>query len=1036
MKRSVIIGFLLSAICACQQITFEENEGVTSIYGFIEQMNPSTKTYLDENRNVRWQEGDKVSAFINSTAVRCFQISDEHVGKTSGSFAEVETSTGAMGNAGFEIDGTVVYYPYSASVKCAADDAEGRSFRLTGLSLPSEQVYSEGTVAQNLLPMLAVSSSAQTFTFRNICGILKLQVVGEGTLKTVSLKGNNGEILAGEIEVVGYKEAVSELGSASSLGEPPVVTMLDDQATTITLICEGDGVALDASDPVSFMFVLPPTAFESGFEVMMTDDQGTTAKITSTRSNTVGRSRMLVMPVVEFEAETIFDVSDEVLDEVDIPAVGGTMEIPVMTNAEIVVSIPEAAQDWIFVIETKAVREEVITLSILENTSGVARSADVVIATDDESFSKVITISQEAKGDYIVFEDSVMKQLCVAAFDTNGDGELSYQEAADVVDLSKMTLTKKTFKTFNEFEHFTSVTKIPASYFKQVGIKSIKFPKGLKTIEKYAFQNCTSLESVVFPEGLETIGEYAFSGCKTIKETVLPAGMSTLGNYAFENCSGLVSACISGKINNIGYSVFSKCTGLIDMQFKDGAILGKQMFVGCSSIKTIDVPPGQPEWHNMFKGCSSLQEIEIPSDVVNIANAFENCTSLKSVTVPESVDIISSAFRYCSGLETIYLPNTLKSVGSYDFDGCRALRNVHIPSLETWCNVTFSGTPLLYGADLYCDGKKVEDLVIPETITTLKTSVFTGCTSLRTVVIPDSVTNLGAYCFRRCANLEEIVISEAVSELPLYFASECGNLKRVVIPESVISIRASAFSSSGLSEIYLPESVMTIDDHVFSENDNLRSICFPSNLVSLGEDVCSNCDVLEEFFIPGSVPGIPRRAFYGCVALKKLEIEEGVESIGANAFVGCSALEEVEIPNSVKTLGGSTFAACHNLRRVEIPALESWGGSDFESCENLSEVVLAEGLVVIGHWSFANARALKSIVIPSTVCGIGRWAFANTGLKSIYLKPVTPPAEVLDQAFKDLPSDCIFYVPTASVGAYKTDAYWSIYADRIVGYDF
>lgn len=44
----------------------------------------------------------------------------------------------------------------------------------------------------------------------------------------------------------------------------------------------------------------------------------------------------------------------------------------------------------------------------------------------------------------IEFADPIMKEMCVNAFDTNGDGELSYKEAAAVTDLSEMVLTKKT----------------------------------------------------------------------------------------------------------------------------------------------------------------------------------------------------------------------------------------------------------------------------------------------------------------------------------------------------------------------------------------------------------------------------------------------------------------------------------------------------------------------------------------------------------------------------------------------------------------
>ena len=55
----------------------------------------------------------------------------------------------------------------------------------------------------------------------------------------------------------------------------------------------------------------------------------------------------------------------------------------------------------------------------------------------------------------------IMKEMCVSAFDTNRDGELSYEEAAAVTALSVMKLTDKSVKSFDEFQYFTSVKFIP-----------------------------------------------------------------------------------------------------------------------------------------------------------------------------------------------------------------------------------------------------------------------------------------------------------------------------------------------------------------------------------------------------------------------------------------------------------------------------------------------------------------------------------------------------------------------------------------------
>ena len=66
----------------------------------------------------------------------------------------------------------------------------------------------------------------------------------------------------------------------------------------------------------------------------------------------------------------------------------------------------------------------------------------------------------------IIFADNMVKQSCVDVFDTNNDGEISYEEAAAVTDLSNITLRFiDSFLSFDEFQYFINVTSIPDSYF-------------------------------------------------------------------------------------------------------------------------------------------------------------------------------------------------------------------------------------------------------------------------------------------------------------------------------------------------------------------------------------------------------------------------------------------------------------------------------------------------------------------------------------------------------------------------------------------
>lgn len=201
-----------------------------------------------------------------------------------------------------------------------------------------------------------------------------------------------------------------------------------------------------------------------------------------------------------------------------------------------------------------------------------------------------------AETENIVFEDEVMKELCVKAFDTNGDGELSYTEAAAVTDLSKMTLTRKTFKTFNEFQYFTSVKTVPSSYFSTIGLREITFPKSITTIGSSAFKGCTSLTAVVMNEGVKTINREAFSGCKKLTSIYLPESVTTIDSYAlFKGCSSLTSITIPESVTSIDDYAFSGCSSLTSTYIKATSLstYGSNAFYNCPT--KIYVPLGSEE---------------------------------------------------------------------------------------------------------------------------------------------------------------------------------------------------------------------------------------------------------------------------------------------------------------------------------------------------------------------------------------------------------------------------------------------------------
>ena len=141
-------------------------------------------------------------------------------------------------------------------------------------------------------------------------------------------------------------------------------------------------------------------------------------------------------------------------------------------------------------------------------------------------------------------------------------------------------------------------------------------------------------------------------------------------------------------------------------------------------------------------------------------DAFSGCTGLTNVTIGNSVTRIGySAFYGCTSLTSITIPDSVTSIGNSAFYGCTGLKEVHISSVEKWCNIDFASNvyygrdtanPLYYAHNLYLNGEKVTDLVIPDGVTNIGDYAFVGCTGLKSVTVPESVEYIGRYAFSAC----------------------------------------------------------------------------------------------------------------------------------------------------------------------------------------------------------------------------------------------------------------------------------------------
>ena len=387
------------------------------------------------------------------------------------------------------------------------------------------------------------------------------------------------------------------------------------------------------------------------------------------------------------------------------------------------------------------------------------------------------------------------------------------------------------------------------------------------------------------------------------------------------------------------------------------------------------------------------------------------------------------------------------------------MTSVHISDIAAWCNIefdiynayghTYISNPLYYAHHLYLNGEEVKDLVIPNSVTSIKDYAFYNCSGLTSVTIPNSVTSIGGYAFDGCRNLTSVHISDIAAWCYINFGNSDSNplsyahhlymngeeVKDLVIPNSVTSIGGRAFYyCSGLTSVTIGNSVTSIGDDAFRKCSGLTSVTIPNSVTSIGEEAFSWCSGLTSVTIPNSVKSIGERAFWGCSGLTSVTIPNSVTSIGERAFEDCTGLTSVTIPNSVTSIGGGAFSGCSGLTSVTIPnSVTSIGGGAFSSCSGLTSVTIPNSVTSIGERAFWGCSGLTSVTIGSGVEEIGYEAFANCPeLLDVYCYAEKLPSTSSEAFSGSYPEYATLHVPDGSIESYKAKTPWSKFG-KIMG---
>ena len=335
----------------------------------------------------------------------------------------------------------------------------------------------------------------------------------------------------------------------------------------------------------------------------------------------------------------------------------------------------------------------------------------------------------------ITFADPNVETVCVANWDTNGDGGLDYDEAAAVTDLGGAFQYNENITSFDELQYFTGLTAIGyGAFYGCSNLTSIVIPEGVTSIGDNAFYNCNSLSgNLTIPNSVTSIGSWAFGGCTGFNGTItLSNTLTWIGHNAFDGCSFTGDLTIPNSVEYIGVGAFRDCHGFTGtLTIGTGVTkIGVSAFRRCTGITAVQY--NAINWQ-VLNGDDYEGDWYYLSDFMDMP-IFNECGNLNSVAIGEQVESIPAyAFYHCGSLRgELTLPESLVSVGNYAFAGCDEITTINYNAT----NCTMMGTA--------------------------QYPVFYDCVSIQHINIGENVQSIPNYAFKRCFNVEDMSVTAVV----------------------------------------------------------------------------------------------------------------------------------------------------------------------------------------------------------------------------------------------------------------------------------
>ncbi len=342
----------------------------------------------------------------------------------------------------------------------------------------------------------------------------------------------------------------------------------------------------------------------------------------------------------------------------------------------------------------------------------------------------------------------------------------------------------------------------PWQLFKD-SIKVITISDSITRIGNYAFYNIKGITSITIPLNLKNVGSSAFKECTGLRTLVWNAiRMDNESNLGYLNASYIQNVEFGNQVERIPNSLCSGMNLLMQITIPQSVKeIGDNAFRGCVSLTEIIIPNGvESLGHNAFYECRNLSQVVFNEGLQYISNSvFQNCSSLTNVVLPTTLEALgSSAFEGCSNLTTVQLPASMSSIGSRAFASLKKL--VSVTCVGDKKEITELGT---IGAGAFYDCLGLQELQIPEGIRAIEDGANGYNRTLKAISLPNSLDSLGSSVFYGCSSLKSVTIPAAVKYIGENALQDCGALQVVqMLPATPPAMVLNAISTNATIQLH------------------------------------------------------------------------------------------------------------------------------------------------------------------------------------------------------------------------------------------